>query len=298
MLAAMFSGRYAVKQQEDGSYFLDRNGKVFGLILDWLRNPTVLPKWKDEAEREMLLEEAEYYQLEGLIEMMEMKWIKVFVSGFRSDKGVPATDKGLAVYSFPQGSKIRHLKYRLEKERIKPLSIDNVMEGTWDSNKPLALSQVLTDGSRWQVGHKGIKGSYRWAVENFTNITEPRVTSPRFVIGDITWFLLLHPDLSSYIGLFLSVESSSMLQGWSVPATFELKIINQTDPTKNYTLETTHRFTAEEFDRGFKQFHKRSDLVLKHLLDNTVIFEVSITIQENSINGSNLLLLQGASSAS
>jgi len=41
MLAAMFSGRHALTADEDGSYFIDRDGKHFGHILNFLRQGTI-----------------------------------------------------------------------------------------------------------------------------------------------------------------------------------------------------------------------------------------------------------------
>ena len=58
-LHAMFSGRFETKPTEDGSYFIDREGKNFGYILNYL--PTgrlILPPDAGELLREELLEEA------------------------------------------------------------------------------------------------------------------------------------------------------------------------------------------------------------------------------------------------
>ncbi|GMN54169.1 hypothetical protein TIFTF001_023291 [Ficus carica] len=62
MLAAMFSGRHTVCQDpEKGFVFVDRDGKHFRHILNWLRDG-VVPTLKD-SEYSELLREAEYYQL-------------------------------------------------------------------------------------------------------------------------------------------------------------------------------------------------------------------------------------------
>ncbi|GAB2273456.1 FH protein interacting protein fip2 [Dionaea muscipula] len=67
MLAAMFSGRHTLCQEgEKGYIFVDRDGKHFRHILNWLRDG-VVPTLKD-SENSELLREAEYYQLLGLIE--------------------------------------------------------------------------------------------------------------------------------------------------------------------------------------------------------------------------------------
>lgn len=65
MLAAMFSGRHTL-QQEKGYVFIDRNGKHFGYILDWLRTG-VVPTLKHNKYTDLLLEAA-YFQLAGLID--------------------------------------------------------------------------------------------------------------------------------------------------------------------------------------------------------------------------------------
>ncbi|XP_009598264.1 FH protein interacting protein FIP2 isoform X1 [Nicotiana tabacum] len=67
MLAAMFSGRHTICQESEKGYiFVDRDGKNFRHILNWLRDG-VIPPLKD-SEYAQLLREAEYYQLLGLVD--------------------------------------------------------------------------------------------------------------------------------------------------------------------------------------------------------------------------------------
>ncbi|KAK9170176.1 hypothetical protein Syun_002316 [Stephania yunnanensis] len=67
MLAAMFSGRHTVHEDsKKGFVFVDRDGKHFRHILNWLRDG-IVPVLEDEQYPE-LLREAEYYQLLGLVE--------------------------------------------------------------------------------------------------------------------------------------------------------------------------------------------------------------------------------------
>ncbi|KAK4483765.1 hypothetical protein RD792_010968 [Penstemon davidsonii] len=65
MLAAMFSGRHTICQDSEKGYiFVDRDGKHFRHILNWLRDGFI-PALKDYEYSE-LLREAEYFQLLGL----------------------------------------------------------------------------------------------------------------------------------------------------------------------------------------------------------------------------------------
>ncbi len=67
MLAAMFSGRFEMKPGEDGSFFIDRDGTHFRYILNYLRTGKLtLPEGATFLEE--LEEEAEFYQIQGIID--------------------------------------------------------------------------------------------------------------------------------------------------------------------------------------------------------------------------------------
>ena len=70
MLHAMFSGRFDSKPAEDGSYFIDRDGSHFRYILNYLRTgQLVVPE--DKIIRKELLTEAEFYQVQGIIDELK-----------------------------------------------------------------------------------------------------------------------------------------------------------------------------------------------------------------------------------
>ena len=69
MLGAMFSGRHALVQQEDGSYFIDRDGEAFSHILSYLRNSNIILALVPTFARELRLRlkyEAQFYQFREL----------------------------------------------------------------------------------------------------------------------------------------------------------------------------------------------------------------------------------------
>ena len=72
MLHVMFSGRFDTKPDEDGTYFIDRDGTHFRYVLNYLRTgELVVPD--DKTIRHELLIEAKFYQVEGMIKALTQK---------------------------------------------------------------------------------------------------------------------------------------------------------------------------------------------------------------------------------
>ena len=73
MLARMFNGRIPSTRDKDGCYFIDADGEMFAYILNFLRrNQLCVPE--DFQEFDRLLLEAEFFQIEALVEnIREMK---------------------------------------------------------------------------------------------------------------------------------------------------------------------------------------------------------------------------------
>jgi hypothetical protein len=70
MLSTMFSGRHVLMPTDDGCYFIDRSGRHFDTILNFMRDGRVsVPR--DPVFLSELLQEAEYYCLQVLIDAIE-----------------------------------------------------------------------------------------------------------------------------------------------------------------------------------------------------------------------------------
>ena len=78
MLAAMFSGRFDMKPSEDGSFFIDRDGTHFRFILNFLRTGKLTLPEGATCTKE-LEEEAEFYQIQGLIDALRSAKLTVKV---------------------------------------------------------------------------------------------------------------------------------------------------------------------------------------------------------------------------
>ncbi|KAG1525155.1 hypothetical protein G6F52_003578 [Rhizopus delemar] len=71
LLASMFSGRHLLSVESDGSYFIDRDPTHFRLVLNYLRDLRIPPViLQDRTIREELLQEANYYCIRGLVDLL------------------------------------------------------------------------------------------------------------------------------------------------------------------------------------------------------------------------------------
>ncbi|CAJ0942607.1 unnamed protein product, partial [Mesorhabditis belari] len=85
MLRAMFSGRIPLRRDADGWVIIDRSGRHFGLVLDFLRDGSIpLPPCRYEVEQ--ILNEAKYYLIQDLAEICST-WLS---AQRRSDTTLPS----------------------------------------------------------------------------------------------------------------------------------------------------------------------------------------------------------------
>eukprot|EP00043_Microstomoeca_roanoka_P018928 m.207020 g.207020 ORF g.207020 m.207020 type:complete len:378 (+) comp16912_c2_seq3:262-1395(+) len=68
--AGMFSGRHEIAPEEDGSFFVDRDPFVFRHVLNYLRGQAPKFEYLDTKDMAALQEDAEFYQVTGLLEEM------------------------------------------------------------------------------------------------------------------------------------------------------------------------------------------------------------------------------------
>lgn len=116
MLGVMFSGRRPVAKDSRGCFFIDRDGPMFRYVLNFLRSSKLnLPESFQEFDQ--LIEEADFYQIDPLIEALRKvkssqrpvascqvirltldrdkhgleTLLTVFAEGFHTGRGFPGT---------------------------------------------------------------------------------------------------------------------------------------------------------------------------------------------------------------
>lgn len=140
-LGVMFSGHHPIIKEGDGSIFIDRDGRHFHVILNYLRGTISsaehLPD--DKIMLSDLSSEAEYYQLQGLLEIIKVKQdkkITITENEFHQffltcDDGWVETESDI---SFKNYKLDNFLLYRFELKHSLDLSgssLVNVMINQW-----------------------------------------------------------------------------------------------------------------------------------------------------------------------
>ena len=75
MLKARFSGNYSMKPLEDGSYFFDRDGRLFQYILKFLRNGKLsIPETWSKIDLQDLLMETQYFAVTAMLDKLSLRF--------------------------------------------------------------------------------------------------------------------------------------------------------------------------------------------------------------------------------
>ena len=86
MLGAMFSGDFGATMDENGHYFIDRDGEIFKHVLNFLRsNRVTLPE--DFTEWDLLLSEADFYQIQPMIDALKSVRIEKLTANDMNHEG-------------------------------------------------------------------------------------------------------------------------------------------------------------------------------------------------------------------
>jgi len=102
---AMFSGHFNVREDDDGEYFIDRDGTHFGYILNYMRDPSqeiILPD--DTILLKQLLREVEFYRVDHLVDLINqeidyIKWVNA-----KAARKAPLCVSEQNIQILPQGS--------------------------------------------------------------------------------------------------------------------------------------------------------------------------------------------------
>ena len=171
MLGTMFSGRHALVQQEDGSYFIDRDGEAFSHVLSYLRDCNIILALVPTFARELTLRleyEARFYQLQELedaLSLMNLQYDYVISSPaycqtYGSGLGVVGIGSGgIAVANplqVPTGQ-LTILDYVKQKQQ--KLDAVNGLGGSLDINVEIKVERAnvkLTNNSNKMHFHKKV----------------------------------------------------------------------------------------------------------------------------------------------
>ena len=198
LLDVMFSGKFEVRPGQDGRYFLDRNGKLFSYILDFLRNGTV-PLPTDRYKRAQLLAEAEYFGIDivgdrDLVDYSEdlptdwtMTQSTQYTSG-ASNTAQALRDTNLALGVATNNSTNEWIKIHYKAPfYFQGVKAGPMLSGGWDAYTTGVQLESSMDGLTWTRVHSNITAAAA-KIEDFK--FETPVTAQYWRFSKTCWFAL------------------------------------------------------------------------------------------------------------
>jgi hypothetical protein len=144
LLCSLSSGKYNIMRDEQGRYFIDRDGNIFRYILNFLRSGYI----GDLSRKELMLlrPEAEFYSIRSLLTIIDNKLKEHFNSKF-------------AVLRYNENSNVNHLSWQGKTEPCKLTKTLNLYK---------CIDEVLTevDNRGWELlqmsGDGGAEGGWMY----------------------------------------------------------------------------------------------------------------------------------------
>ena len=185
MLKARFSGNYSMKPQNDGSYFFDRDGRLFEYILEYLRTGNiVIPKLWTKGDLLKLHQEAQYFAVESLRDLLSLKFF----------------DSNILTHDVLKRKIIRKMKEAMPK----------ICEST------VMFKQLMgKDMFQGIMGIRDICSTAKWTLQYNYNVADSKANHKgskeeleRFVNNSEFSLLLMTTEHSYIYGQFMSSELS------------------------------------------------------------------------------------------
>ncbi|CAH9124011.1 unnamed protein product [Cuscuta epithymum] len=123
---------------------------------------------------------------------------------------------------------------------------------------------------------------FTWRIENFSKLAVRKLYSVVFVIDRYKWRLCLDPkDSTNLMYIYLQVaDSSSLPNGWSIRAMYDIALINQIDINKTIYEGSGDEFDTKHNSWGFSlislsKIHNKSE---GFLVDDTCLLEAEVSV--------------------
>eukprot|EP01120_Amphizonella_sp_Union-15-10_P012205 TRINITY_DN537_c0_g1_i4.p1 TRINITY_DN537_c0_g1~~TRINITY_DN537_c0_g1_i4.p1 ORF type:complete len:265 (-),score=37.12 TRINITY_DN537_c0_g1_i4:42-836(-) len=198
--SAMFSGRWLTKQEQDGTFFLDRDPSGFLQILNFLRGEAISFELFSPIELYRLQKDAEFYQIDDLTEALIKYELNSFDQTSAGPKVLISNDKRSATLWLAVH----------EKFSSSLVTIGGISSGTYTWRLRIDISPTLLLGVGVIKG--GILNSDISSSKSFTS--PQRLDESRWMEGDII-IVELNCDTNRVV---IINERSTMSKSFQLPS--------------------------------------------------------------------------------